>query len=491
MTARSPSSRSCGACSTPYGFVEWLSDAIAAYNAGVEETDPFVFQYRGANLRYAVERSLYFRFVNDEDLYSRFLLSPASALDPTARATRLVDFVRERCRRVKAQVLRAATQAAADGPNPVLERVDRPAVLIHVIHAKFVRFLEPVIARSRLPYAYLLAAGSNHRSWLEAHEIPFVDCLSLKTSPSPSSWPAVGFECPEVTAWYDRVHAALSLLRPACVVLVEGNAPQDEVVNRACQALGIGTVCIQQGWSPIVHSGFRNMTYSRMAVWGEGFRDLLRPHNPDQEFVVTGHPRLPARQGRGPGGDDRRAIGFFLQAPGRLITREAWRDFLNLIHATGVAFPDRDILVREHPSHALDESERSLLASLPNLRMVSGDSLAAVLSRLAVAASIYSTVLLEAIAAGAVPVVVNLTSMPAYSPDIAANGAGVEVHSAEDACAVIGRLLTDEPYRRSFGEALDRCARRYFADPSTAADRIAALIADTAGSTADCRRVNV
>ena len=55
-------------------------------------------------------------------------------------------------------------------------------------------------------------------------------------------------------------------------------------------AARISCLCIQQGWSPIVHNGFRNMSFSAMLTWGEGFAELLRPHNPAQRFVVTGSP---------------------------------------------------------------------------------------------------------------------------------------------------------------------------------------------------------
>src|SRR5207245_2731811 len=75
----------------------------------------------------------------------------------------------------------------------------------------------------------------------------------------------------DVIESYDRFHDAVFHLRPACLVVVEGNAPQDETINQACAQLGIPTVCVQQGWSPVLHNGFRNMSYTRMTVWGQGF----------------------------------------------------------------------------------------------------------------------------------------------------------------------------------------------------------------------------
>ena len=53
----------------------------------------------------------------------------------------------------------------------------------------------------------------------------------------------------------DVTLAALQALRPASVVVVEGNAPLDVVTAEACRVLGIPCFCVQQGWSPYVHTG--------------------------------------------------------------------------------------------------------------------------------------------------------------------------------------------------------------------------------------------
>src|SRR5437867_9282060 len=55
-----------------YEFVEALCASIEDYTAAAERQWPTAFVYAGANLRYAVERALYFRFVNSEHLYSYF-----------------------------------------------------------------------------------------------------------------------------------------------------------------------------------------------------------------------------------------------------------------------------------------------------------------------------------------------------------------------------------------------------------------------------------
>src|SRR5207248_1848968 len=160
---------------------------------------------------------------------------------------------------------------------------------------------------------------------------------------------------------------------------------------------------------PFVHSGFRNMSYTRMTVWGEGFAQILRPFNPDQALVITGHHQLPAtRLHSSPAiRGNHCAIGFFLQAPGRLISEASFSAFVSLIAATAEAFPDTGILVREHPAQALSTDQRGMLRSNRNLEFVdpATHALSDVLPRIGVAVSIYSTLTLVSIARGIVRVI--------------------------------------------------------------------------------------
>lgn len=469
-----------------FGFVLALCDSISAFTAAAVEKNPRAFTYRDVDLRYAVERTLFFRFLNADGLYEWFHDRQDGQMElPIARhkSTLLhpLRAVRGRAgveyRRVKGLLSRESKASAALGPAPG-GAVVRPPVLIHVIHEKFVRYLQPVLTHVKAPYAYLLAAAPDVRRVVQRERLPSVDVLAAEKPKASRPVPLLD-HFGELVEWYDRVYAALAELRPQCVVLVEGNAPQDEVVNRACARLGIATVCVQHGWSPIVHNGFRNMTYTRMTVWGQGFAELLRPYNPDQDFVVTGHHLLTAPQESEPTRTRRElGVGFFLQAPGRLIDEHAWSSFLNLIGCTAETFPDRPIVIREHPARPLSGSERDGFARLSNVQIVSPSSgcLAELMPKIALAVSIYSTVILESIAAGVLPLVVNLTSLPSYHPDVARAGAGIEVHDLNAAMAAIRRVLTEDGYAAGFSASMEAFRRRYFDSAPHAAQRIAGHI---------------
>jgi phosphohistidine swiveling domain-containing protein len=252
----------------------------------------------------------------------------------------------------------------------------------------------------------------------------------------------------------------------------------DDVAARVGRELGIPSVCLQQGWSPLVHTGFRNLAADRMLVWGAGFADLLRPYNSEQQFLITGS--MVAAQ-PAPPAVERAAVGFFLQGPSPLLGAEELGAFLRLAEDVATRNPDRHVLVREHPGYPLDRSGVPL-GALPNVELVPATShrLGDVLARCRVAVSIYSTTLLESIGQGAPSVSYNMTELPRYLPDFAAEGAGIEEREHDAARAAIEQLLDDDAFLASFAPGVASMRDRYFAGaPTDAARRIAAEISGT------------
>ena len=174
-------------------------------------------------------------------------------------------------------------------------------------------------------------------------------------------------------------------------------------------------------------------------------------------------------------GGNRRAVCFFMQGVSRLISKAHRDEFLRLVTLVAAEFPDIPVLVREHPSYALTIDEQADLARFPNIRMTPPKecAMAEVLGMSRVAVSIYSTTILESIAGGVLPLIFNMTSLPAYCPDVHAAGAGLEVKTLEAAVHAIRRIVTDESYARQFAPAMEQFRQRYFSrDRRRAADRI-------------------
>jgi predicted metal-dependent HD superfamily phosphohydrolase len=481
----------------PHGvsFYLRLCEAIGRFTAASVADDPAGFRVQGADLRYVVERHLYFSLAGDRGLYRHFVASECDVDDDDhGRLPELAGLI--------APYLSGQPSKSARPQLSVLSRIlrivyrrygramvqgegaaDRPArVLFLVINPKFVRYLRPIAEALPVGSAFLTIEDQNTFEWLEAARLPRVGIELTPTSAGLirphvriagfeySSAPFDGF-----SIRFNAIRAFFQRARPDCIVVPEGNAPINELVNRAAQSISIPTLCIQQGWSPVVHPGFRNMTYSGMCVWGDGFADLLAAYNPKQRFIATGNHIVVCRRQ----GDDRNrtAIAFFLQKS-FLITEAAWSHMLDLIAWSAREFPDSEVRVREHPSVPLAEPDLAIFNGLPNIRMAHPEleTLNEVLVGCRVAVAMYSTTILEAAATGAVPLILNVNGFDHYSPNIAAEGGAVEVQDFAQARTALSRLMLEEEYWSSFDVALDRVRQRFFARDREEA--LAAIVAE-------------
>ena len=464
-----------------------LCQAIESWTDNAEANNPAAFKYRGANLKYAVECHLYYLFVNSEFLYSFFTQCMHEKLPETiVFSTKLErDLALFLCKknlppsRLKVHSLaslhrlRSWTEHWASyllrqlHPSHELDTKESN-IFIHVIHEKFVRYLQPITDCLPVPFNYLVyPSRKSLKPFLSQQGIPFIDYAGLGDLSTIHNPGKVLANFLPIIRYYDRLYASLSQLRPKCMLLVEGNSPQDEIINQVCLQLSIPVVCLQQGWSPIIHNGFRNMSYSKMLVWGKGFAELLQPYNPKQKFIVTGSHVISSelQVSQLSQAVDRKAISFFLQGPGdRLVTKKGWEELIELIEWVASEFKEVPILVREHPNAPLPRQKCIEILKYSNVRLVppSDYSLVEVFSISRLSIAIFSTTILESIAAGVLPMVFNVTSMPALYPDIHAAGAGIEVKSLEEAKKTIHRLLTEADVYQQFEPNIKQFQAKYF-----------------------------
>jgi hypothetical protein len=481
----SAASAQCDALVDPYGVSHYLGllSAIERFTAAAVESDPAAFRVQGADLRYAIERQLYFALVNDRALYRHFV----------ARARGDADDCRRELSAVAAMVAPYFWHDALECPQqrttiwrrglrglyrrygrPIIRREglpgDTPAVLFLVIQPKFAGYLGPIARALPVASGLLTINDPQMFGWLANQGLPRVgieltarSCAMLAGRPRVAGLPYRTDPLDHLAVVFNAIRRALETLRPDCIVVPEGNAPSYELVNRAAKALSIPVLCIQQGWAPVVHNGFRRMSYSAFCAWGQGFVDLLRPHNTDQRFVVTGNHVVTCRRQ----GDDagRHAVGFFLQKGAVAMTETAWTRTLEFIRWAAIAFPQTEMRVREHPGSPLSQAELETFQGMPNIKLTPPDqtSLDEVLAGCSVVVAVDSTTLLEGAATGAVPLILNVKGFDHYNPDIASAGGAIEVRDFTQAQDVLARLLRDEAYRLSFGAALERLRERFFA----------------------------
>jgi len=342
-------------------------------------------------------------------------------------------------------------------------------ILFHVCHPKFVSYLRPIVRNfDRGDYAYLVSTDATLVSEIERLGEPCLFWprhLGLRSAMLGSTLWSYQNLCEAA----DNILDAIRFYRPKCVVVVEGNAPLDSITAEVCKQLDVSCLCVQQGWSPVVHNGFRNMSFDEMFVWGEELVRVLEPYNPHQHFTVTGSHAL---QGNGSHdiGSHQQRISFFLQAPCPLLGANGYAEFIDLIVRCATSHPEVQFLVREHPSYPLPAT-LSAKMQLENvcLSAGSGEPLADVIGGSSIVVSVFSTVLLEAISLGTVPLICNIGSLPNYEPDLARLGAAIEVKSMADACQMIERVIRDPDCLEPFKKKLPSVSARYFKKGDAAA----------------------
>lgn len=467
----------------PYFLPQYLrlNEAIEQFTADMVAQDRGAFRGGGADIRYVAERQLFFTLFADRKLYEYFVAcSTQTALPDEDSLPFWSRWVAPyfRGERPRFEVLtwrerykRFLYRRLGEG----LVRIEgvagkRPQVLFHVIHPKFVRYLKPIAENLSVPFAFLAIDDPEMFNALAAEGLPRVHIVFTQAS--------LAMMLPEVEiirrkfrpglfdSWFIRFNAVRRVLRelsPDCIVVPEGNAAIYELVNQSAKAIGVRTLCVQQGWAPVVHPGFRNMNYDTMCVWGDEFAKLLAPFNPKQRFVTTGNHIIFCQ----PQGDvrERNAIAFFLQNGAHWLTEETWRGLLDLIAWSVGRFPHCEIRVREHPGEPLAGVDVERLKTAGNVKLMPPGkfSLQDLFAGCRVAVAINSTTVLEAAASGVVPLILDVSGFGPYHPNIAAEGAAVEVTNFQDAEAALESLIQDDQYCAAFAGSLDRVRESLFA----------------------------
>lgn len=424
-------------------YVQALTDEIASFIASLPARATV---YRGADLRYALQRALYFRFVNDDGTQRRWQATRASRGWLASEVAGAMNAPRE----ALLTLPRALNDARLGSRFRRLSQAAPPVpanggLLFAVVHPKFARYVQSIELGPDAGRFYCGVDEELHAALAAAGTRAL-----LAPTLAPPRRLADGRQ-PHLRLFrlqrlLDAHLATLARERPRAAVVVEGNAPADEVLNQACKLMRIPCVCIQQGWSPIIHAGFRDFSFTTMFVWGSEFGRLLAPHNPQQRFVATGShvigPLEAAATGRPP---PRTAVSFFLQGRSPMIDETAWNGFLELVRRVAARCATVPMLVREHPSSPLDEPTRARLRALANVELIDPATtpLQDQLARSRVGVSMFSTTLFESVANGVVPVAVNPRILRTFVPSLASYHVGVEASGYEEAEAAIVRLCDD------------------------------------------------
>lgn len=225
------------------------------------------------------------------------------------------------------------------------------------------------------------------------------------------------------------------------------------------------------------------MRFTEMMVWGPSFADMLTPFNPGQHFTVTGSHALHSRAGASRVGQ---FFSFFLQAPCALLGHKEFEAFVTLAEDLATRFPSTPFVIREHPGYPLQTDRKHSFGRLSNVRFSdpAQESLSDLISQSALVISVFSTVLLEALALDVPSLVCSIGAMKTYQPDIASQGAAREVFSIDEARDALSGLITSPALLDDMKQHIPAVKNKFFS-PGAAAPVIAAILESTLPASTD------
>ena len=465
-----------------WSFVAALTRTIECWSASAVATDAAAFLYRDCDLRFAIERSLFFRLVNDLQLQQIFdacqdgKLSEILPSDPWSAFMAPMLCGSDQGFYRHAPPYRMKQRARSLVSNLMLtrrrrhtqERLDKRAkYLFLAIHPKFVNFFMPIVDSLGPEAAFLSIQDRIVESFLAEKGLPGIGVRDSR----PHRLPLTGLlgHFRELCLGVDCLADMIEDLKPKVIVVPEGNAPIYEVALVAGARRGVKTVCLQHGAPSYTNPGLRNWHFDDVLVWGKGFVDCFARYNPSQRFTVTGTPASLPRARSAAADAPIGSIGFFLQKGATLIPNEEWDELLRFIAWTAQTWPAMTVVVRDHPTQPhMTGPERAALDAFPNVRFMPppAHSLSDVLSSVDVVVAAASTTLLEALPAGAIPFIFG-TCYPKDFPDIAARHAAIRAEDLRSAKRSFSELVEDATRRMRLREEGARLASELFTATGT------------------------
>jgi hypothetical protein len=458
-----------------HDFIIALDEAIDRFSEYFIKKNPETFFYRGANLQFALERYLYFTYSHHPQLMRSFLgETNLKSNDCTLvmlanfmggmiryRPERFVQFIR------KIKDLRLIILDFFFKISVPQNEISKDKILFFIEQEKFKNYFNPITSEiSSSNWAYLIRDNLKLSKLSESQGFSY-----LQYSPF-FRYQLLGKANKKLKKFrsllkdFDALHKLLSRAQPKKIVLAEGNSTQHELINRVGKVLGIPVICIQQGWSPIVHTGFRHMSYDKMFVWGQGFADLLQKYNPEQKFIVTGsHMISPAKNKT----NSEKAITFFVPNNqeyikyDRIITSADLEFFCELIRWTAKEFSEYLIKIREHPGAPLSEYEKTSLVK-KNVIFIpqSNSNLDEVLAQTTIGVTFHSTLILECAAYNIPTLIINPATSYKFEPDTMVYGLSKEAATLEQAKEMLLDMIENTAFFSLHSEGKNRFNETFF-----------------------------
>lgn len=442
-----------------YQFTIDICEAISLYTNKACKVDSKGFIYRGSDLKYAVERCLFIQCVNSKKLYQKYVLKKLS--NKKAKFIILSKYEKDIYNLIfhkdnfkfnilfkkfysitkKIIHLYRIYKLSFRKKNSFFK--ENKKIVFNISNIKFLNYAMPLIKYlEKDSFCFQLGSDVDLAKLIEnrgfrALEIPnyynFINHITV------SKFLADFLDLLNI---FDNNFYSLKNKNIKSIVTFEGNAPQDIVILEVAKKINIPCYCIQQGWSPYVHSGFRNMSFTEYFIWGNEFKKQLIRFNPKQIFTITGSTYLKPSVSISKISKIK-TISFFLQPICLFMNKFSFENFLKLIISCSENFPDIKIIVKEHPSSKLNNFFKDKLIKNKNITLYESNywNLNKILESSDITLSVFSSVILESINKNKLPIICSFGAIPKYFPFLVDSKCAIEIFNIKDAMEIIDYLI--------------------------------------------------
>ncbi len=459
-----------------YTYDYWLKlvDAIESYTSNKISMNNEYFYYNGVNFVAAFERMIYFEIMSNvnyvkEIKYAILNNSIVLVHNPTHKDILSGCYpslnIKFKVKVIPNLILKNIvlsnkflTKQYLKYSNTKISYDDYKTVryVFVIIHHKFIHYMAPIY--KELKDALFIICGDKDKSLkicnINNYKYEILNNITKVNGQTNK-------DMSDLIAIYENVKLFVSHSNPKCIIIPEGNAPVYELFNLVSKKNNkIKTICIQQGWSPVYHNGFRKMHYDIFLTWGEEFSNLLQKYNPDQKFKAVGNHILKLNQTK----KVKSSIAFFHQGINFIITQKDSDLFFKLAITLATKYKKIKIIIREHPSNPIDSTTKNELLQHNNIIFMNPDkyTLSEVLAVSKIAISVYSTVLYEAMVFDVIPLSFNTTSLPSLDPSLDKLNLGIEEKKIDKTINEIDTLLENKNNFNKILKNIEKDKKKYF-----------------------------
>jgi len=414
-----------------YAYIEALTNAIAALEAALRtiSTAPEV------RILSAVA---FWSTINDPETIASFyskMLPTRSSLSKVVSAfmhkspmavTLCQEYWRKNARGISLKIL--VRQFLQSAPS---EQYPTGVPVIYIYHQKHVFMAQRL--KNRYPDLHAICRSEDIKVDLPIIKLPKPTITDLvffmKQYPYPEN----------IARQYCSMQILLKKMKIERLLTIEGTSPLEITTVLAAASQGIKTVCVQYGWPPYLHAGFRNLPYHSFSCWGAAFQKKLALYNPNVKFLEEGYLSEYAPVSVVCQKQHHFQLLVALQGPVGYIQPEHWSLFLELINTLSML--PIDIWVKEHPQIKIENT-----SLFKNVTFYTGDGAVqqALLKEADAVLGIYSSSMIEAPLFDCIPVIFNPTDIPSIYSEITEYEVGIECRTKETVLQAIERLILPE-----------------------------------------------